>query len=216
MNVFTLGLRITAKAEENEGIINVIAESLPASDKRSATKVQLLQGKDHYVGKLLAELEEGETCLAIGPTKPTPDGVLKMQPMLVVTSRNFDDLLAVNLFVATGGLGPKADEVEIGDTTVTNRSLAWQNPDDSETSWFKLSAFGELSKQLSELAPGTPTIAVGRVSTSVKDEKNYLNYKVDKVLYLPKTTRSAPKKAADPEKGKVAVSALGSIDFSLD
>lgn len=215
MNVFTLGLRITAKADENEGTVNVLAESLPASDRRTVTKVQLLQGKDHYVGKLLAELEEGETCLAIGPTKPTPDGVLKMQPILVVTNRNFDDLLAINLFIATGGLGPKADEVEVGDTTVTNRSLAWQN-DENETSWFKLSAFGDLSKQLSELAPGTPTIAVGRVSTSSKDDKSFLNYKVDKVLYLPKSTRSAPKKAADPEKGKVAAAALGSIDFSLD
>lgn len=214
MNVFTLGLRVTATAEESDGIINVLAESLPASDRRVATKLQLKQKKDHYVGKLLQNLEENETCLAIGPTKPTPDGVLVMQPILIVTKENFDDLLAMNLFIATGGLGPKADEVELEDTTVTNRSLAWQN-EDQETSWFKLSAFGELSKQLSDLAPGTPTIAVGKVSSSVKDEKTYLNYTVDKILYLPKSTRTAPKKAADPEKGRVTTAALGSIDFSL-
>lgn len=214
MNVFTLGLRVTATAEESDSIINVLAESLPASDRRVATKLQLKQKKDHYVGKLLQNLEENETCLAIGPTKPTPDGVLVMQPILIVTKENFDDLLAMNLFIATGGLGPKADEVELEDTTVTNRSLAWQN-EDQETSWFKLSAFGELSKQLSDLAPGTPTIAVGKVSSSVKDEKTYLNYTVDKVLYLPKSTRTAPKKAADPEKGRVTTAALGSIDFSL-
>ena len=214
MNVFTLGLRVTATANETDGIIDVIAESLPASDKRIPTKLQLKQKKDHYVGKLLQKLEENETCLAIGPTKPTPDGVLVMQPILIVTKENFDDLLAMNLFIATGGLGPKSDEVELDDTTVTNRSLAWQN-DEKETSWFKLSAFGELSKQLSELAPGTPTIAVGKVSSSTKDEKTYLNYTVDKVLYLPKSSRTTPKKAADPEKGKVTTAALGSIDFSL-
>ncbi len=214
MNVFTLGLRVTGTANESDGIIDVIAESLPASDRRIPTKVQLKQKKDHYVGKLLQNLQADETCLAIGPTKPTPDGVLIMQPMLIVTKENFDDLLAINMFMATGGLGPKADEVELEDTTVTNRSLAWQN-DEKETSWFKLSAFGELSKQLSELAPGTPTIAVGKVSSSTKDEKTFLNYTVDRILYLPKSTRSAPKKAADPEKGKVAAAALGSIDFSL-
>ncbi len=214
MNVFTLGLRVTATANETDGIVDVIAESLPASDKRIPTKLQLKQKKDHYVGKLLQKLEENETCLAIGPTKPTPDGVLVMQPILIVTKENFDDLLAMNLFIATGGLGPKSDEVELDDTTVTNRSLAWQN-DEKETSWFKLSAFGELSKQLSELAPGTPTIAVGKVSSSTKDEKTYLNYTVDKVLYLPKSSRTTPKKAADPEKGKVTTAALGSIDFSL-
>lgn len=214
MNVFTLGLRVTATAEESDGVIDVLAESLPASDRRIPTAVQLKQKKDHYVGKLLQNLQENDTCLAIGPTKPTPEGVLVMQPILIVTKDNFDDLLAVNLFIATGGLGPKADEVELDDTTVTNRSLAWQN-DDKETSWFKLSAFGELSKQLSELAPGTPTIAVGKVSSSSKDEKTYLNYTVDRVLYLPKTTRTTPKKAADPEKGRVSTAALGSIDFSL-
>jgi len=214
VNVFTLGLRVTAIANETDGIVDVIAESLPASDKRIPTKLQLKQKKDHYVGKLLQKLEENETCLAIGPTKPTPDGVLVMQPILIVTKENFDDLLAMNLFIATGGLGPKSDEVELEDTTVTNRSLAWQN-DEKETSWFKLSAFGELSKQLSELAPGTPTIAVGKVSSSTKDEKTYLNYTVDKVLYLPKSSRTTPKKAADPEKGKVTTAALGSIDFSL-
>lgn len=214
MNVFTLGLRVTGTANESDGIIDVIAESLPASDRRIPTKVQLKQKKDHYVGKLLQNLQADETCLAIGPTKPTPDGVLIMQPMLIVTKENFDDLLAINMFMATGGLGPKADEVELEDTTVTNRSLAWQN-DEKETSWFKLSAFGELSKQLSELAPGTPTIAVGKVSSSTKDEKTFLNYTVDRILYLPKSTRNAPKKAADTEKGKVAAAALGSIDFSL-
>jgi hypothetical protein len=214
MNVFVLGLRITSTAEESEGIVNVLAESLPSNDKRVPTKVQLLQDKNHYVGKLIKGLEPDQTVLAIGPTRPTPDGVLQMQAMLVVTSDNFDDLLAVNLFVASGGLGPKADEVELSDTTVTNRSIAWQT-ENSETAWFKLTAWAELSKQLSELAPGTPTIAVGKVSTSEKDEKMYLNYNVDKILYLPKTTKVTPKKAADPEKGKVAAAAIGSIDFSL-
>jgi len=68
---------------------------------------------------------------------------------------------------------------------------------------------------LSDLAPGTPTIAVGKVSTSEKDDKSYLNYTLDKILYLPKSSKPAPKKAADPEKGKVAAAAIGSIDFSL-
>lgn len=214
MNVFLLGLRITAKAQEDEDILNVLAEALPSNEKRVATKVQLLQNKNHYVGKLLNNLEEGQTVLAIGPTRPTPDGVLQMQPMLVVGESNFDDLLAINLFMATGGLGPKADEVELTDTTVTNRSLAWST-EDKETAWFKLTAWGELSKQLSELAPGTPTIAVGKVSTSEKDEKSYLNYNVDRILYLPKSSKGTPKKAADPEKGKVTAAAIGSIDFSL-
>jgi hypothetical protein len=214
MNVFILGLRVTAAAQEDEGILNVLAESLPSNDKRVPTKVQLLQSSTHYVGKLLKELNENDTVLALGPTRPTIDGVLQMQPMLVVTKENFDDLLAINLFIATGGLGPKSEEVELSDTTVTNRSLAWQ-ADNGETAWFKLTAWAELSKQLSELAPGTPTIAVGKVSTSEKDEKFYLNYNLDKVLYLPKTSKSAPKKAADPEKGRVAAAALGSIDFSL-
>jgi hypothetical protein len=214
MNVFLLGLRITAEADENEGVLNVLAESLPASDKRVPTKVQLLQQKSHYVGKLLKELKENQTILAVGPTRPTIDGVLQMQPILVVTNENFDDLLAVNLFMITGGLGPKADEVELNDTTVTNRSLAWPN-ENGETSWAKVTAWAELSKQLSELAPGTPTIAVGKVSTSEKDEKLYLNYNVDKIMYLPKSSKTTPKKAADPEKGTVAAAALGSIDFSL-
>lgn len=214
MNVFLLGLRVTAEAQENEGVLNVLAESLPSNDKRVPTKVQLLQQKSHYVGKLLKDLKEDQTLLAVGPTRPTPDGVLQMQPMLIVTEANFEDLLAINLFIATGGLGPKADEVELSDTTVTNRSLAWQT-DNSETCWMKLTAWAELSKQLSELSPGTPTIAVGKVSTSEKDEKCYLNYNVDKILYLPKSTKTTPKKAADPEKGKVAAAAIGSIDFSL-
>ena len=42
-----------------------------------------------------------------------------------------------------------------------------------------------------------------------------LNYAVDQILYLPKGTKSAPKKAADPEKGQVAAAAIGSINFSL-
>lgn len=214
MNVFVLGLRVTATAAEDDGTVNVLTESLPSNEKRVATKVQLIQKADHYVGKLLQKLEEDQTVLAVGPTRPTPDGVLQMQPMLIVTQENFDDLLAINLFVAAGGLGPKADEIEIGDTTVTNRSLAWQT-ENQETAWFKLAGWGELSTQLSELAPGTPTIAVGKVSTSEKDDKLYLNYNLDKVLYLPKASRKAPVKAADPEKGKVAAAALGSIDFSL-
>jgi len=214
MNLFLLGLKVTGKAQTEDSITNVITESLPSNEKRVATKVQLLQKEEHYVGKLLKDLKEGQTLLAMGPTKPTPDGVLKMQPMLIVTEDNFHDLLAINTFMATGGLGPKADEVELTDTTVTNRSLAWQN-EDNETSWFKVTAWGELSSQLSELAPGTPTIVVGKVSTSEKDDKSYLNYTADKILYLPKSSKSAPKKAADPEKGKVAAAAIGSIDFSL-
>ena len=214
MNIFILGLRITAEAQADEETLNVLAEALPSNDKRVATKVQLVQKKDHYVGKLLAGLKKDQTVLALGPTRATVDGVLQMQPMLVVTQENFDDLLAMNLFVATGGLGPKSDEAEVGDSTVTNRSLAWQS-EDNETQWFKITAWNELSKQLAELAPGTPTIAVGRVSTSEKDDKSYLNYNLDKVLYLPKSSRKAPTKAADPEKGKVTAAALGSIDFSL-
>lgn len=214
MNVFILGLQIKTECEEQDGKVNVLGESLPSTDKRKPTKVQLLQQKDHYVGKLLTELKPDQTVLALGPTKATPDGVLQMQPILVVTKENFDDLLAINLFVAAGGLGPKTDEVELSDTTVTNRSLAWQSGE-NETNWFKLTAWAELSKQLSELAPGTPTIAVGNVNTSEKDDKSYLNYNVSKILYLPKQSKTAPKKAADPEKGKVATAALGSIDFSL-
>ena len=214
MNVFLLGLRVTASAQEDDDRINVLAEALPSNDKRVPTKVQLLQKKSHYVGKLLNELTVDDTILAIGPTRPTIDGILQMQPMLVVAQTNFDDLLALNLYIAAGGLGPKTEEVELNDTTVTNRSIAWQN-DENETSWFKLTGWAELSKQLADLAPGTPTIAVGKVSTSEKDEKLYLNYNVDKILYLPKSTKATPKKAADPEKGKVATAALGSINFDL-
>ena len=209
-----MGLKVTATAEEDDGIVNVLAESLPSNEKRVETKFQLLQKANHYVGKLLKKLEVGQTVLSMGPTIPTIDGVLKMQPMLVVTQDNFEDLLAINVFMATGGLGPKAEEVELSDTTVTNRSLAWQT-EENETAWFKLTGWGELSAQLAELAPGTPTIAVGKVSTSEKDEKSYLNYTVDKILYLPKSTKTAPKKAVDPEKGKVSAAAIGSIDFSL-
>ena len=214
MNIFLLGLRLTATAEEADGKVNALAEALPSNEKRCATTVQLVQKADHYVGKLIAGLEKDQTFLAIGPTRSTVDGKLQMQPMLIVTQENFSDLLAINLFVATGGLGPKVDEVELSDATVTNRSLAWAD-EEGETQWFRVCAWNELSKQLSELAPGTPTIAVGKVSTSEKDDKNYLNFNVDKVLYLPKTSRKAPTKAADPEKGKVSAAALGSIDFSL-
>jgi len=214
MNVFILGIQITSEAQSEEDIINVLGKALPSSEKKTITKIQLLQKKKHYVGKLIENLKIDDVILAIGPTKATPDGVLQMQPMLIVSKENFEDVLAINTFIATGGLGPKSEVVELYDTTVANRSLAWQN-DEKETSWFKLSAFGELSEQLAELAPGTPTIAVGKVSTSEKDEKLYLNYNVDKILYLPKSTKSTPKKAADPEKGKVAAAAIGSIDFSL-
>ena len=105
MNVFVLGLRVTAEAEVIEGTVNVLGESLPSSEKRVPTKVQLIQGKDHYVGKLLQGLTDAQTILAIGPTRPTPDGMLQMQPMLVVTNENFDDLLAVNLFIASQKVG---------------------------------------------------------------------------------------------------------------
>lgn len=214
MNIFMLGLRVTDTSLETDGLVNVIASNLPTSDKRVEAKVTLVQKADHYVGKLLKSLKEDQTLLAIGPTKATPDGDLKMQPMLIVTEENFNDLLAINLFMATGGLGPKSDEVALADNTVTNRSIAWQG-DDKETNWFKLTAWGDLSKQLSELAPGTPTIAVGKVSCSTKEDKKYLNYNVEKIQYLPKGSKPAPKKAADPDKGRVSAAALGSVDFSL-
>lgn len=216
MNIFILGLTVTATAEPDESgkTINVLADALPSSEKRVATKVQLIQSPDHYVGKILQRLEKGQTILALGVTRSTMDGILQMQPMMVATSENFQDLLAVNLFIATGGLGPKAEENEVGDTTVTNRSLAWSE-EGQETNWFKLAAWGDLSKQLSEMSPGTPTIAVGKVSSSEKDQKSFLNYKVDRILYLPKQSKKAPTKAADPEKGKVSAAALGSLDFSL-
>ena len=208
-------MRINDTAILEDGKVNVIAESLPSSNKRVSTKVQLIQKADHYVGGLLQKLEEKQEVLALGPVKPTPDGVLVMQPMLVITQENFSDILAVNAFMACGGLGPKQQENEVGESTVTNRSIAWQNPGETETNWFKLTAWNELSGQLSELPNGTPTIAVGRVSTSEKDQKQYLNYQADQILYLPKGTKSAPKKAADPEKGQVAAAALGSINFAL-
>ena len=215
MNIFTLGLRITDAADIDENkVAHVLAESLPSSDRRVPTKVQLSMKEDHYVGKLLKTLKEKETVLAIGPTKSTPDGVLQMQPMLVVSKDNWDDLLAVNLFVSTGGLGPTTEETQLGDNTVTNRSLAWQD-EKGETSWFKLTAWDALSGQLAELAPGTPTIAVGRVTTSEKEDRKYLNYGVEKVLYLPRSKKAAPAKAADPDKGRVSTAALGSLDFSL-
>jgi len=210
-----LGLRVTDAADTDENkVVHVLAESLPSSDRRVVTKVQLSTKEDHYNGKLLKKLEEDQTIFALGPTKATPDGVLQMQPILVVTSDNWDDLLAVNLFVATGGLGPATEETQLEDNTVTNRSLAWQD-EKGETSWFKLSAWDALSSQLAKLAPGTPTIAVGRVNTSEKDERKYLNYGVEKILYLPRSKKAAPAKAADPDKGKVSTAALGSLDFSL-
>ena len=58
MNVFLLGIRITDKAILEDGKANVIAEALPSSNKRVSTKVQLIQKADHYVGKLLQDLEE--------------------------------------------------------------------------------------------------------------------------------------------------------------
>ena len=124
MLITMLGLRVKDEALEEDGVVNAIAESLPTSDKRVATKVQLTQKSDHYVGKLLKGLKEDQTILAIGPAKATPDGVLQMQPMLVVTNDNFDDLLAINTYMACGGLGPKQEESEVGGSTVTNRSLA--------------------------------------------------------------------------------------------
>lgn len=214
MNVFVLGLQIKESPQVEDDKINVISEALPNSETRIATKVQLIQEKSHYVGKLIADLDQGQTILAIGPAKATPDNVLIMQPMLIVTEKNFDDLLAMNFFMATGGLGPAADQVEVNNNLVTNRSLAWSN-EEGETNWFKLTAWNELSHQLSELAPGTPTIAIGKVSSTEKDTKRYLNYNLDKVLYLPKSKKQAPKKAADPEKGKVSSAAIGSIDFNL-
>jgi len=80
MNVFMLGLRVTESSIESDGKTNVIAECLPNSEKRVATTVQLIQKSDHYVGKLLNSLSEGQTILAIGPTKETPDRVLQMMP----------------------------------------------------------------------------------------------------------------------------------------
>jgi len=214
MNVFMLGLRVKHAPFNNDGTIKVSAEALPSTDKKVATKVLLLQQSQHYVGNLLKGLKEGDTIFAVGPTKAEPDGLLKMQPMLIVTQDNWDDLLAINLYIATGGLGPKTEEAQIGDNTVTNRSLAWQD-ENQETSWLKLSCWNEMSGQLAELPPGTPTIAVGRISTSEKEDRTFLNYGVDKILYLPRSTRQSPKKAADPEKGRVSTAALGSLDFSL-
>jgi len=214
MNVFMLGLRVKNAPFNNDGTIKVSAEALPSTDKKVATKVLLLQQSQHYVGNLLKGLKVGDTIFAVGPTKAEPDGLLKMQPMLIVTQDNWDDLLAINLYIATGGLGPKTEEAQIGDNTVTNRSLAWQD-ENQETSWLKLSCWNEMSGQLAELPPGTPTIAVGRISTSEKEDRTFLNYGVDKILYLPRSTRQSPKKAADPEKGRVSTAALGSLDFSL-
>ena len=214
MNIFVLGLRVTDTAQKQDGLVNVITENLPSSDKRVATSVQLIQKEGSYAGNILEQLQDQQNILAIGPTKPTVDGILKMQPMLVITEDNFSDALVMNCFIATGGLGPKAEEVELADNTVTNRSIAWQD-ENKETQWFKLTAWGDKSKQLAELAPGTPTIAVGKVSSSTKEDKQYLNYNVDKIQYLPKGSKPTPKKAADPDRGKVAAAALGAVDFNL-
>jgi hypothetical protein len=214
MNILLLGLRVTNESIEREGSCELNAEALPSTERKIPTKVLLSQKSDHYVGKLLSKLKEKEIFLAIGPTKSDPDGLLKMQPMLVVSNDNWKDLLAINLFIATGGLGPKAEENQLGDNTVTNRSLAWQD-ENQETNWMKISCWNELSAQLADLPAGTPTIAVGRISTSEKDERIFLNYGVDKILYLPRTQKAAPTRAADPEKGRVSPSALGSLDFSL-
>ena len=213
MNVFLLGLKVTDTAQEDEGVLNVLAQALPTTERKDPTKVQLLAKKETYVGKALQKLEKGQSVLAVGLVKPTTDGVLKMNAVMVVSKDSFDDVLALNLFMATGGLGPKSDETELTDTTVTNRSIAWQQ--DNETHWFKLSAWGELSKELSELPNGTPTIAVGRVSCSSKEDKSFLNYTVDKIQYLPRNTKAAPKKAVDPEKNVVAAAAVASLDFNL-
>ena len=48
MNVFLLGLRVTDSAMVEDGKVNVIAESLPSSNKKISTKVQLIQKEDHY------------------------------------------------------------------------------------------------------------------------------------------------------------------------
>ena len=216
MNIFILGLRVLSESSTDDDKLEVLlTESLPSNDRKIPTKVQLKQDSEHYVGKLMKGCKENDQILAVGPTRPTPDGHLLMQPMLIVTNQNWSDILAINAFIATGGLGPKSDEVELGDSTVTNRSIAWQtNEGESETCWFKLTAWGELSKQLSDLQPGTPCIAVGKVSTSEKDDKKYLNYNLDKVLYLPRN-KVAPKKAADPDAKKVAANAIGSLDFKF-
>ena len=143
-----LGLRVTDTAQEQEGLVDLITEALPSSDKKIPTKVQLLDKPGSYVANQLKKFQEGDHILAIGPTKPIADGEgLKMKPMMVVTRETFDDILAMNMFMATGGLGPKADEVQLGDNTVTNRSIAWQD-EDQETQWFKLTAWGEKSKPM--------------------------------------------------------------------
>ena len=57
MNVFILGLKVTDTAQHSDGKCNVIAEALPSSERRVSTRVQLIQKVDHYVGKLLDQLE---------------------------------------------------------------------------------------------------------------------------------------------------------------
>jgi hypothetical protein len=65
MNIFLLGLKITDTAQDNENVINVLADALPSNDKRVSTKVQLIQDKNHYVGKLLQQLSKNDSVLAI-------------------------------------------------------------------------------------------------------------------------------------------------------
>jgi hypothetical protein len=61
MNVFLLGLKITAEAQNtDEETINVLGEMPPSNDKRVNTKIQLVQQKNHYIGKLLKELKTGQ------------------------------------------------------------------------------------------------------------------------------------------------------------
>jgi hypothetical protein len=49
-----LGLRITDAADIDESkVVHVLAESLPSSDRRVTTKVQLSTKEDQYNGKIL-------------------------------------------------------------------------------------------------------------------------------------------------------------------
>jgi hypothetical protein len=67
----------------------------------------------------------------------------------------------------------------------------------------KLTGWGELSSQLAELSPGTPTIAVGKVSTSEKDEKRYLNYnRRQSSVFTRNQLRRHPKKRQIPKRVK--------------
>ena len=57
MNVFLLGLKVTDTAQEDEGVLNVLAQALPTTERKDPTKVQLLAKKETYVGKALQKLE---------------------------------------------------------------------------------------------------------------------------------------------------------------